>query len=317
MSERILLLGSNGQIGTVLTQALQEKYGSENIIGSDLREPSIPISHFEIIDVTNRQLVDDFIGKYKPDHVYHLAAILSAKGESNPILTWDINVSGLLHVMDACLKHNVKRLFFPSSIAVFGKTTPRIMTPQEAPLVPETVYGMSKVAGENWCNYYHKRYGLDVRSLRYPGVIGYQSIPEGGTTDYAVEIYHGALKSSKYKCFLEAGTNLPMLYMPDAIRATIELMEAAPENISVRYSYNLAGMTFAPQDIATSIQKLIPNFTIDYHPDFRQEIAASWSESIDDQVARKDWNWHPEYDLNTMTLDMIENIKRLYDYNYV
>lgn len=309
MSPKVVLLGSNGQIGRVLTEALINRYGEANVIGSDIRHPDHKIGRFEIVDVTDAKRVGQFLDTHQPDHIYHLAALLSAKGEANPMLTWDINMGGLLNVLNSAVEKKIERVFFPSSIAVFGPTTPQILTPQDCPLLPGTVYGISKVAGENWCNYYHQRYGLDVRSLRYPGVIGYQSIPEGGTTDYAVEIFHAAIKEGHYECFLAEDTDLPMLYMPDAVKATIQLMEAESARLTVRSSYNLASMTFAPKNIAQEIKKHIPNFTISYKPDFRQQIAASWSDSIDDQVARSDWDWRPDFDLEKMTMDMIRNIK--------
>lgn len=312
MSTKIVLLGSNGQIGRVLTKALIERYGQDNVIGSDIRHPDQQIGKFEIVDVTDPARVEQFVGDHKANHIYHLAALLSAKGEANPMMTWDINMGGLLNVLNTSVKLKVPRVFFPSSIAVFGDTTPKINTPQESPLLPSTVYGMSKVAGENWCNYYHKKYGLDVRSLRYPGVIGYQSIPEGGTTDYAVEIFHAAIKDNHYQCFLGPDTTLPMLYMPDAVKATLDLMSADANRLSVRYSYNLGSMAFSPSEIAAEIQRHIPNFTMDYQPDFRQGIAESWSQSINDDRARKDWDWMPDFDLQKMTIDMIYNIKKIY-----
>ena len=312
MSTKIVLLGSNGQIGRVLTKALIERYGQDNVIGSDIRHPDQQIGKFEIVDVTDPARVEQFVGDHKADHIYHLAALLSAKGEANPMMTWNINMGGLLNVLNTSVKLKVPRVFFPSSIAVFGDTTPKINTPQDSPLLPSTVYGMSKVAGENWCNYYHKKYGLDVRSLRYPGVIGYQSIPEGGTTDYAVEIFHAAIKDNHYQCFLGPDTTLPMLYMPDAVKATLDLMSADANRLSVRYSYNLGSMAFSPSEIAAEIQRHIPNFTMDYQPDFRQGIAESWSQSINDERARKDWDWMPDFDLQKMTIDMIHNIKKIY-----
>ncbi|MDX1684638.1 MAG: NAD-dependent epimerase/dehydratase family protein [Saprospiraceae bacterium] len=313
MPAKAVLLGSNGQIGRVLTRALIDKYGYDNVIGSDVRDPEQEYCRFEKVDITDKARVRKFIGDHDPEVVYHLAALLSAKGETNPSLTWKINLDGLLNVLNVCTDLDVDRVFFPSSIAVFGDTTPKVNTPQASPLLPTTVYGMSKVAGENWCNYYHLKYGLDVRSLRYPGVIGYQSIPEGGTTDYAVEIFHHALKEGHYNCFLEENTRLPMIYMPDAVKATMGLMAADPDDIHIRYSYNLTGMSFTPGDIARVITRFIPDFTIDYKPDFRQEIAASWTESIDDSQARQDWKWDPDYDLESMTKDMLEKIKKIYN----
>ena len=240
-----------------------------------------------------------------------MAAILSANGEWNPLKTWNINLNGLLAILDLARELKLDQVFFPSTIAVFGQTTPRKHTHQNVPLLPSTVYGISKSTGELWCNYFHSKYGLDVRSVRYPGIIGWQSLPAGGTTDYAVEIFHAALKHKHYDCFLESDTRLPMMYMADAIKATIDLMSTPNENISIRYGYNLAAMSFTPAEIADEIRKHIPDFTISYKPDFRQEIASSWSESIDDSQARKDWNWVPEYDLSSMTKDMLYQLNNI------
>jgi nucleoside-diphosphate-sugar epimerase len=241
--------------------------------------------------------------------IYLLAAILSATGEKNPHLAWNLNMTGLLNVLDIAREENIHKVYWPSSIAVFGPTSPKKNCPQQTIIEPTTVYGISKYAGEFWCNYYHQRFGVDVRSLRYPGLISYKSAPGGGTTDYAVEIFHAALEEKKYECFLKEDTYLPMMYMADAIRATIELMEAPAQKISVRTSYNLSGMSFSPREIAEEIKKYIPDFTISYVPDYRQAIADSWPQSIDDSVARKDWGWKEEYDLKRMTIDMLENLK--------
>ncbi len=308
--KRILITGAAGQLGRVLTEALRIKYGKENVIATDINSAIEEFGLFEYLDILNIERLKTLIDQYKITEVYHLAAILSANGERNPAFTWNINLNGLLGILNLAVEMNLEKLFFPSTIAVFGNTTPQVNTAQNVPLLPETVYGMSKTSGELWCNYYHKKHGLDVRSIRYPGVIGWQSIPEGGTTDYAVEIYHAALKDQHYTCFLEKDTRLPMIYMPDVIGGTIDLMEAPKESISIRYGYNLSAMSFTPEEIAKSIQKLIPEFTIDYQPDFRQAIAASWSESIDDSQARNDWNWKPKYDLDLMTKDMIANLKK-------
>ncbi|HMW38932.1 MAG: NAD-dependent epimerase/dehydratase family protein [Saprospiraceae bacterium] len=309
MNTRILILGSNGQIGTVLAESLRTKYGRDQVICSDIREPKLQADGpFRLIDVLDSKAIEQVIQEENINQVYHLAALLSARGEQNPSLTWQINMQGLLNVLDICSRLKVSRLFFPSSIAVYGPTTPKQLTPQFTSLQPSTVYGISKLAGEMWCEYYHHRYGLDVRSLRYPGVIGWQSLPEGGTTDYAVEIFHGALKSGHYKCFLKAGTRLPMIYMDDAIRATIELMEAPSDKIRIRTGYNLVGMSFTPAEIAEEIKKLVDGFTISYEPDFRQQIAESWSESIDDSSARADWGWSPRYDLKEMCREMLEKL---------
>ena len=267
---------------------------------------------FEILDATDRAKLQFVIERHRITQIYHLAAILSAKGEINPLQTWEINMDCLFNVLDAARSQNIRKVFFPSTIAVFGSNTPRIFTPQDTIRTPETVYGMSKVAGENWCSYYHKRYGVDIRSLRYPGIIGYQSLPGGGTTDYAVDIFHKAVKGETFECFLEENTRLPMLYMDDAIKATLDLMEAPAEQITIRSSYNLQGMSFAPKDVAAEIQKIIPDFKIEYKPDFRQDIAASWPESLDDSRAVADWGWKPDYDLAKMTADMIYQLQKIY-----
>jgi nucleoside-diphosphate-sugar epimerase len=311
--EKILITGANGQIGTVLTESLQEIYGNENVIATDLRKPENEISVFEELDVLDGERMQELISKHKITQVYHLAAILSARGEQDPRGTWKINMDGLFNVLDNAKDAKISKVFFPSSIAVFGSETPRNHTPQNTVMLPSTVYGISKVAGELWGQYYFEKYGLDVRSVRYPGIIGYQSLPGGGTTDYAVDIYHKAVKGEHFSCFLKPKTCLPMIYMPDAIRGTIELMEAPAEKISVRSSYNLAGMSFAPEDIAAEIQKNILSFEISYDPDpLRQSIAESWSESINDSQAKDDWGWHPEYDLASMTKDMIFHLEKKY-----
>lgn len=309
-NKRILITGAAGQLGRVLTEELRKEYGEENVVATDINSAVENFGQFEYLDILNIERLKSLIKEYKITEVYHLAAILSANGERNPAFTWHINLNGLLGILNLAVEMKLDKLFFPSTIAVFGNTTPQVNTAQDVPLLPETVYGMSKTSGELWCNYYHRRHGLDVRSIRYPGVIGWQSIPEGGTTDYAVEIYHAALKDKHYTCFLEADTRLPMIYMPDVISGTIDLMKAKKEDISIRYGYNLSAMSFTPAEIATSIQKVIPEFTISYEPDFRQAIAASWSESIDDSQARKDWNWLPKYDLDAMTQDMIKNLSK-------
>jgi len=307
--ERILIVGANGQIGSVLTVALRNIYGQENVVASDIRIPQ-EISNsdpFELLDILDAQQLVRIIRKYQITQIYHLAAILSAKGELDPRHAWDININGLFNVLEASREYKLK-LFFPSTIAVFGGDTPKHNAPQNTPLHPETVYGISKAAGENWCQYYHQKFGVDVRSLRYPGIIGYESMPGGGTTDYAVEIFHYAVKNEPYTCFLKADTRLPMLYMPDAIRATLEIMETPAEKITVRNSYNLAGMSFTPAELTAEIQKHYPSFTVSYVPDFRQGIAESWAESIDDSLARADWGWKHEYDLVGMTSDMIAHL---------
>ena len=308
---KILVTGANGQIGRVLTEELRIKYGANNVLASDIQKHHLHNEPFEFLDILNLQRLKEIIQDYQINQIYHLAAILSANGEWNPVKTWNINLNGLLSILELSKEKQIEKIFFPSTIAVFGKTTPRLDTPQDVPLLPTTVYGISKATGELLCNYYHQRYGTDVRSLRYPGIIGWQSLPAGGTTDYAVEIYHAALKGETYECFLAENTRLPMMYMDDAIQATIQLMDAPAENINVRYSYNLAAMSFTPAEIAREIQKHIPEFKIVYKPDFRDEIARSWSESIDDSRARQEWNWNPKYDLASMTEDMLHHLKSI------
>ncbi|MCB0557019.1 MAG: NAD-dependent epimerase/dehydratase family protein [Phaeodactylibacter sp.] len=310
-TETILITGASGQIGTVLTEELRKRYGSDAVLQTDIRLPEERQGHFEVLDVMNATQLGSLIRQYNVRQVYHLAAILSAKGEKNPKWAWEINMAGLFNILEAAREFGL-RVFFPSSIAVFGGMTPRINTPQYAVLQPETVYGISKVAGENWCQYFYQKYEVDVRSVRYPGIISYQSMPGGGTTDYAVEIFHNAVKGEPYSCFLKEDTRLPMMYMPDAIRATLELMEAPAESVKIRSSYNLAGMSFTPSEVAAEIRKHIPGFQVAYEPDFRQNIAASWPESIDDSQAREDWGWQPEYGLEKMTIDMLAHLKEYY-----
>ncbi|MCG8326041.1 MAG: NAD-dependent epimerase/dehydratase family protein [Chitinophagales bacterium] len=310
-TKTILITGANGQIGTVLTEALRERFGTENVIATDIRKPDTSDGPFELLDVLDKDRFDEVIRKYEVGEVYHLAAILSAKGEQNPKWAWEINMTGLLDVLDLARKYEFK-LFFPSSIAVFGGNTPRVDTPQDAVLQPETVYGISKSAGENWCQYYHNRYGVDVRSVRYPGIIGYQSLPGGGTTDYAVDIYHYAVKEEAYTCFLKENARLPMMYMEDAIRATIEIMQAPAEKVKLRGGYNIAGTSFTPEEVAATIKTHYPDFSIQYEPDFRQDIASSWPESISDEAAREDWGWKPKFGLKEMTEDMLHQLKNYY-----
>ncbi len=307
----ILITGANGQIGTVLTRRLQERHGIERVLATDIRKGNSPSPRFEILDALDTRALEECIQSYGITEVYHLAAILSAKGESDPLTSWRINMNSLFNVLEVARSRDLK-VFFPSSIAVFGPNSPEEKTPQDTVMHPTTVYGISKVAGELWAQYYHQKFGVDVRSVRYPGIIGYESLPGGGTTDYAVEIYHQAVKKEPFTCFLNADTRLPMLYMPDAIRATIELMKAPKEQIRVRTSYNLAGMTFSPSEVVEAIRDFYPHFKVDYKPDFRQEIADSWSSSIDDSQARRDWGWQPEFDLPAMTKDMIEHLRLQY-----
>ena len=307
--DNILVIGAGGQIGAVLTETLREVHGADHVLATDLRALGEQAGPTAILNVLDPAALEELVRKWRINQIYHLAAILSATGEKDPMWAWDVNMKGLFHVLEIARQRSLKKIYFPSSIAVFGREAVHQRTPQYEILIPETVYGISKVAGENWCNYYYRRYGLDVRSLRYPGIIGYQSMPGGGTTDYAVDIYHYAVREEPYECFLSANTRLPMLYMPDAIRATIELMEAPTNRLSVRTSYNLAGMSFTPHEVAQSIRQEMPGFKIKYKPDFRQAIADSWPASIDDSLARADWGWRPEFDLNRMTTDMLLHLR--------
>ena len=311
--EKILVIGASGQIGVELTMALRKVYGNANVVASDLREQNPLLAGtgpYVSLDVMNKEMLHVQVIRQNITQIYLLAAILSATGEKNPHLAWHLNMQGLLNVLDIAREEKLSKVYWPSSIAVFGPTSPKQNCPQQTIIEPSTVYGISKYAGEFWCNYYHHRYGVDVRSIRYPGLISYKSEPGGGTTDYAVEIYREAITHGKYECFLSENTYLPMMYMPDAIRATIELMEAPAEQIKIRTSYNVAGMSFSPKEIAASIRKLIPEFSISYRPDYRQSIADSWPASMDDSVARKDWGWKEQYDLTAMTADMIENLNK-------
>lgn len=309
--EKILVIGASGQIGVELTLALREIYGNSNVIASDLREENDLLKGtgpYVSLDVMNKEMLHVQVIRQNITQIYLLAAMLSATGEKNPVLSWHLNMQSLLNVLDIAREENLHKVYWPSSIAVFGPTSPKQNSPQQTVIEPTTVYGISKFAGEFWCNYYHQRYGVDVRSIRYPGLISYKSAPGGGTTDYSVEIFHEAVNQKRYTSFLKEETYLPMMYMPDAIRATIELMEAPAEKISIRTSYNLSSMSFSPKEIAEEIKKHIPDFTIDYKPDYRQAIADSWPQSIDDSVARKDWGWKHEYDLPAMVSDMLKNI---------
>ena len=312
MKTVVLIIGANGQLGSVLTTALQDKFGANNVIASDLRKRDGYKGIFEVIDATDMERIEEVVQKYKVTQIYHLAAILSAKGEENPLQTWDINMKTLFNVLEVSRKQDIEKVFFPSSIAVFGEGAPLDNTPNTAYLDPATVYGISKAAGENWAQYYFLKYGLDVRSIRYPGVIGYQSLPGGGTTDYAVDIYHKAVLEEKFDCFLKEDATLPMIFMDDAIRATIELMEAPKEAITMRTSYNIAGVSFSPSEVVAEIRKLYPDFDVVYNPDFRQEIASKWPKSIDDSKATQDWGWEPSYDLEGITTTMIQQLKKKY-----
>jgi nucleoside-diphosphate-sugar epimerase len=312
LKDKILVIGASGQIGVELTLALRKIYGNQHVIASDLREQNPLLDGtgpYVSLDVMNKEMLHVQIIRQNITQIYLLAAILSATGEKNPSLAWNLNMQGLLNVLDIAREEKIKKVFWPSSIAVFGPTSPRVNCPQQTIIEPTTVYGISKYAGEFWGHYYWQRYGVDIRSLRYPGLISYKSEPGGGTTDYAVEIYHEALRKKSYRCFLKEDTYLPMMYMPDAIRATIELMEAPAEKISVRTSYNLSGMSFSPKEISASIQQHIPEFSLRCEPDYRQAIADSWPQSIDDSVARRDWGWKEEFDLEKMTADMLGNLR--------
>lgn len=312
MNKTILILGACGQIGTELTLALREKYGNDSIVATDIRQPEhseLLKGPFEVVDAGSASALRTVCEKHNIHTVYHLVAMLSATGEKFPMKAWDLNMQSLLHTLELAKEGVIKKLFWPSSIAVFGPTTPKRNTPQQTIMEPSTVYGISKLAGERWCEYYHAKYGVDVRSIRYPGLISWKNQPGGGTTDYAVEIYYKALEEGKYTSFLSAQRTLPMMYMEDAIRATIELTEAPKKQVKIRNSYNLAGISFDPLTIAASIQKKIPAFECDFTPDFREEIAASWPESIDDSAAQEDWGWSMEYDLDGMTAAMLTNLK--------
>ena len=309
--QRILVIGASGQIGVELTIALRKIYGNNNVIASDLREENELLrgsGPYVSLDVMNKEMLHVQVIRQGITQIYLLAAILSATGEKNPNLAWNLNMQGLLNVLDIAREEKLSKVYWPSSIAVFGPTSPKINCPQKTVIEPSTVYGISKYAGEFWCNYYFNRYGVDVRSLRYPGLISYKSAPGGGTTDYAIEIFHAAREEKKYQCFLKEDTYLPMMYMSDAIKATIELMEAPSEKISVRTSYNISGMSFSPAEITSEIKKHMPEFTTSYKSDYRQAIADSWPQSIDDSVARLDWGWKEEYDLEKVVKEMLENI---------
>ena len=312
IKEKILVIGASGQIGVELTLALRKIYGNANVVASDLREENELLKGsgpYVSMDVMNKEMLHVQVIRQNITQIYLLAAILSATGEKNPNLAWNLNMQSLLNVLDIAKEEKIHKVYWPSSIAVFGPTSPRQNCPQQTVIEPITVYGISKYAGEFWCNYYNQRWGLDIRSIRYPGLISYKSAPGGGTTDYAVEIFHEALEEKSYECFLQEDTYLPMMYMPDAIKATLELMEAPAEKIKIRTSYNISGMSFSPKEIAAEIKKYIPEFEITYKPDYRQQIANSWPQSIDDSVARIDWGWKEDYDLSAMTKDMLDNLQ--------
>ena len=312
MSAKILIIGACGQIGTELTKKLREMYGVQNVIASDIRKLNNDVVNsgpFEVVNALDFNQIEHIVEMHQIEEVYLMAALLSATAEKNPAFAWDLNMNSLFHVLNLAKAKKIKKIFWPSSIAVFGPTTPRINTPQYTVMEPSTVYGISKQTGERWCEYYHNIYGVDVRSIRYPGLISWSTEPGGGTTDYAVDIYHKALSDKTYECFLSENTALPMMYMDDAIRATVQIMQAPSEKIKIRSSYNLGGVSFTPTAIAETIKKHIPDFTVTYKPDFRQKIADSWPASIDDSAARDDWNWKHKFDLEMITTDMLENLK--------
>lgn len=314
MKDTILVIGSSGQIGTELVMDLRSLFGNNQVIASDIRPSSsnelLESGPFEIIDVMDQDRLIEVVKKYNVTQVYLLAALLSATAEKNIELGWSLNMQSLSNVLELARHKHIKKVYWPSSIAVFGPTTPQTFTPQHTIMDPNTVYGISKLAGERWCQYYFDKFDVDVRSLRYPGLIGWKAAPGGGTTDYAVHIFHEAIKNNKYQSFLSADTTLPMMYMNDAIRATIEIMESPSENVKIRSSYNVAGLSFNPQELSQEIKNYFPNFEMSYQSDYRQKIANSWPKSIDDTIATKDWNWKSEFDLSKMTADMIKNLKK-------
>ena len=308
---KILVTGASGQVGQELYRHLVSIHGAEDIIASDIYQLD-GFSKFEYMDITNKHKIREVIQRHKISEIYHLAAILSANAEKDPTRAWEINMSGLLNILEVGVEFDLHKIFFPSSIAVFGNHANLEQTSQFDVQHPTTLYGISKSAGENWCQYYYEKYNLDVRSLRYPGIIGHTTLPGGGTTDYAVHIYHEALKNKSYNCYVHENTVMPMIYMEDAMRATADLMAAKKEDITIRTSYNIQAMSFSPKEIAESIKKLIPEFTISYEPDYRQQIADNWPHLLKDEQAQNDWGWHADYDLERMTKDMIENLSLKY-----
>lgn len=313
MSKSILIIGACGQIGTELTHTLREKYGADKIVASDIREGDDNLMRsgpFEILDATDFDAMEEIVAYWEVEEVYLMAAMLSATAEKFPMRAWNLNMNSLFNVLKLGKEKKIEKIFWPSSIAVFGPDTPKRNTPQHTIMQPSTVYGISKQSGERWCEYYHQKFGVDVRSVRYPGLISWKTMPGGGTTDYAVEVYHDALSDGTYSCFLKPGTELPMMFMDDAIRATLKIMESDAKKIKVRSSYNLAAMSFTPAEMAESIQKKLPDFKMAYVPDFRQAIADSWPGSIDDSAAREDWGWQAEYDLEKTTEAMLRNLKK-------
>ena len=313
MNPKILIIGACGQIGTELTHKLREIYGTDNVIASDIRKLNNDVVNsgpFEVVNALDFNQIEHLVEIHKITDVYLMAALLSATAEKNPAFAWDLNMNSLFHVLNLAKAKKIKKIFWPSSIAVFGPTTPKEETPQFTVMEPSTVYGISKQAGERWCEYYHKIFGVDVRSVRYPGLISWTTLPGGGTTDYAVDIYYKALADKKFECFLSADTKMPMMYMQDAIAATVQIMQADSDQIKIRSSYNLSAMSFTPAQVATEIKKHIPEFEITYSPDFRQKIADSWPASINDSQARQDWNWNQKFDLESMTVEMLKQLSR-------
>jgi nucleoside-diphosphate-sugar epimerase len=316
MKSKILIIGACGQIGSELTFKLRELYGQENVIASDISHNNLDLVNsgiFEIVDAQDYASVKVCVEKYKIDTIYLMAAMLSATGEKYPKKAWDLNMESLFHVLNLAKEKIIKKIFWPSSIAVFGPTTPKEFTPQYTVMEPSTVYGITKQVGERWCEYYHNKYGVDVRSMRYPGIISWKTVPGGGTTDYSIEIYHKAITDGNYNCYLAENTELPLMFMDDAIKATVDIMAASKDAIKIRSSYNLAAISFTPKDIAESIKRYIPNFEITYSPDYRQDIADSWPKTINDFHARQDWNWKHKFKLEDITKEMLLQLGKKYN----
>lgn len=306
---KILVIGSRGQIGTELVEALRARNGDQNVISADIKEDDGTDPNYRQLNALDKNKLYEIVKAEKVEEIYLLAALLSATAEKNPAFAWELNMNSLFYVLDLAKEKHISKIYWPSSIAVFGPTTPRVNTPQNTIMEPSTVYGISKLAGERWCEYYHNKFGVDVRGIRYPGLIGYKALPGGGTTDYAVDIFHQAKLKGSYECFLKEDTPLPMMFMDDAIKATLQLMDADPTKLTIWSSYNLGGISFTPAQIAAEIKKSMPDFTISYKPDFRQSIADSWPGSIDDSVAQRDWNWQPSINLGMMVEIMLNNVK--------